>query len=58
MTKIGEPLLGPARRIVEERAMRVARESVRIVPAALGDDVGLIGAGSLVYADYKEVRMT
>src|SRR5262249_22884624 len=58
VTKIGEPLLRPARRIVEERAMRVSRESVRIVPAALGDDVGLIGAGSLVYCNYKEVRMT
>jgi glucokinase len=58
VTKIGEPLLGPARRIVEERAMHVARESVRIVPAALGGNAGLIGAGSLVYCNHKEIRMT
>jgi glucokinase len=49
VTQIGEPLLEPARRIVRERAMRVSRESVRIVSAALGSDAGLIGAGSLVY---------
>ncbi len=54
VTQIGEPLLGPARRIVEERAMRVSRESVRIVLADLGSDAGLIGAGSLVYCN-KEV---
>jgi glucokinase len=51
VTQIGEPLLGPAQRIVEERAMRVSRESVRIVLAHLGNDVGLIGAGSLVYTN-------
>jgi glucokinase len=56
VTQIGEPLLGPARRIVEERAMRVSRESVRIVMAALGGDAGLIGAGSLVY--YHKEKQT
>lgn len=54
-TQIGEPLLGPAQRIVEERAMRASRESVRIVSANLGGDAGLIGAGSLVYHN-KEVQ--
>jgi glucokinase len=49
VTKIGEPLLRPAQRIVEERAMPVSRECVRIVLAELGGDAGLIGAGSLVY---------
>jgi glucokinase len=51
VTQIGEPLLEPARRVVAERAMRVSRESVRIVLADLGSDAGLIGAGSLVYCD-------
>ena len=54
VTQIGEPLLGPALRIVEERALRASRESVRIVLADLGSDAGLIGAGSLVYCN-KEV---
>jgi len=51
VTQIGEPLLGPARRIVKERAMAVARASARIVLADLGSDEGLIGAGSLVYCN-------
>jgi glucokinase len=53
VTQIGEPLLEPARRIVAERAMRVPRESVRIVMASLGSNVGLVGAGSLVYYHQK-----
>jgi glucokinase len=51
VTQIGEPLLGPAQRIVRERALPVSRESVRIVLAGLGSDAGLIGAGSLVYSN-------
>jgi glucokinase len=44
----GESLLGPARELVAKTAFRVARGRVRIVPASLGDDVGLIGALPLV----------
>jgi glucokinase len=44
----GEALLGPARDLVAKTAFRVARERVSIVPASLGDDVGLIGALPLV----------
>jgi len=29
--------------------MKVPREAVRIVQAQLGDNVGLIGAGALIY---------
>jgi len=50
VTQIGEPLLGPAKRIVQERAMAVPREAAHIVQAELGNDVGLIGAGTLVYS--------
>ncbi len=50
VTQIGDPLLGPAKRIVQERAMTVPRETVHIVQAQLGNDVGLIGAGTLVYS--------
>jgi glucokinase len=51
VTQIGEPLLGPARRIVAERAMPMPRESVRIVLSELANDAGLIGAGSLIYCN-------
>jgi glucokinase len=49
VTQMGEMLLGPAKRIIETRAMQVPRESARIVMAELGSDVGLIGAGALHY---------
>jgi glucokinase len=44
----GERLLGPARAAVERTAFRIPRERVQIVPAALGDDVGLVGAVPLL----------
>jgi glucokinase len=40
----GERLLGPARAAVAREAFRAQAEMVEIVPAALGDDVGLVGA--------------
>jgi glucokinase len=44
----GERLLGPARDAVRRTAFRIPRERVQIVPAALGDDVGLVGAVPLL----------
>jgi len=44
----GERWLGPAREAVTQQAFRVPRERVRIVAAALGDDVGLLGAQPLL----------
>lgn len=44
----GERLLGPAREAVRATAFRTAGSRVRIVPAALGDEVGLVGALALV----------
>jgi glucokinase len=43
--RAGELLFEPARRVVAERALMPAREVVRIVPALLGPEAGLIGAG-------------
>jgi glucokinase len=45
---LGDRLLEPARRAVETIALRGPRDGVRIVEAALGDDVGLIGAQPVV----------
>jgi len=44
MAKMGELLLEPARQVVRERAFKVAAEVVRIVPAQLGEDAGVLGA--------------
>jgi glucokinase len=43
--RAGELLFEPARRVVAERALVPARDIVRIVPALLGPEAGLIGAG-------------
>jgi glucokinase len=43
--RAGELLFEPARRVVAERALIPARDLVRIVPALLGPEAGLIGAG-------------
>jgi glucokinase len=47
----GELLLEPARRVVAERTMRPARDEVRIVPAVLGADAGVIGAAALALTE-------
>jgi glucokinase len=44
----GEKLLGPAREAVASTAFRLPGQRARVVPAALGDDVGLIGTVPLV----------
>lgn len=44
----GDRWLGPARERVAAVAFSVPRQRVEIVPAALGDDVGLVGALPLV----------
>lgn len=44
----GERLLGPARDAVKRHAFKMQASRVEIVPAALGDDVGLIGSVPLV----------
>jgi len=47
----GELLLKPARRVVAERALRPARDEVRIVPAVLGADAGVVGAAALALTE-------
>ncbi|MGH3030919.1 MAG: ROK family protein [Gaiellaceae bacterium] len=43
--RAGDLLFEPARRVVAERALAPARDLVRIVPALLGVEAGLLGAG-------------
>jgi glucokinase len=43
--RAGDLLFEPARRVVAERALPPGRDLVRIVPALLGPEAGLIGAG-------------
>jgi glucokinase len=46
----GDLLLDPAREVVAERALRPSRERVRIVPAAFGEDAGMVGAALFALA--------
>lgn len=52
VVQIGAALLEPAKRIVQDRAMLVPREATEIVLAKLGSDVGLVGAGALIYYNH------
>jgi glucokinase len=47
MAAAGERLFQPMRDTVNERALDVAAEHIRIVPADLDDDAGLVGAAGL-----------
>src|SRR5260370_356415 len=51
--QIGPLFLEPAYRIVQQRALEVPATTARIVIATLGADVGLIGAGTLVYMNQE-----
>jgi len=48
LSNMGEWLLKPARDVVRKRAYEISASAVRIVPAALGNDSGLIGAAAWV----------
>lgn len=48
VAEAGDLLLEPIRKTIKERAMVVARESVEVVPAELGNSAGVIGASMLV----------
>jgi glucokinase len=46
----GDLLLDPAREVVAERALKPGRDRVRIVPAAFGDEAGMVGAALFALA--------
>lgn len=47
LTKMGERLFGPVRRIIDRRAFPTSAAAVEISRAQLGDDVGLLGAAAV-----------
>lgn len=49
VSRIGPRLWDPMLQVVESDALEAYPRGVRIVPASLGDDSGLVGAGLLVY---------
>lgn len=49
VARAGDILIAPIRQIALAKALSVAAEAVKIVPAYLGNDAGCIGAGALVW---------
>ena len=49
MAKMGDLLLNPARQVVKERAFQLSAQAVRIVPAQLGEDAGVLGAAIFAF---------
>lgn len=49
VSNAGDFLLEPARQSARDHVMKPYRDTFDIVPAALGDDAGLYGAGALVF---------
>ncbi|WP_049580030.1 ROK family protein [Streptomyces sp. SBT349] len=49
VTRAGEPLMGPLRREVAERAMGPAASAVRLTTASGGDQAGVLGAAAIAF---------
>ena len=47
VARAGEYVFGPIRRVIEQRTMKIFHESLKIVPAKLGNDAGMIGSAAL-----------
>ncbi len=52
VSQVGEQLFGPIRAYVAEHALNPSGRETAIVPAALQQDAGLIGAAALVQVEY------
>ena len=52
VSKMGELLLRPARKVVKDSAFRLPAQTVRIVRSRLGDDAGIIGAAAYVFGKH------
>jgi len=50
LSKMGDMLLRPARRVLKERAFQLPADTVRVVRARLGSNAGIIGAAAYVFA--------
>lgn len=47
VAKAGEYVFGPIRQTIRERTMKIFHDKLEIVPAALGNDAGIIGSAAL-----------
>ncbi|MFC2050152.1 ROK family protein [Chloroflexota bacterium] len=54
LSKMGDMLLKPARKVLKERAFQLPADTVRVVRARLGSNAGIIGAAAHVFAQRAE----
>ena len=57
LTNIGEALFGPVRRTIDRRAFPVPAQAVRVVRAALGDNVGVLGAAAVALRQAQDIAL-
>lgn len=55
LSKMGEMLLKPARKVIKERAFQMPAQTVRIVRARLGSNAGIIGAATYVFQQQSKI---
>jgi glucokinase len=56
LSNMGDLLLGPAHKVAEERAFAPSFKSVRLVPAQLGRNSGVLGAAAFAFQQMKNRR--
>ncbi|MGA7678066.1 MAG: ROK family protein [Dehalococcoidia bacterium] len=56
LSKMGDMLLKPARKVLKERAFRLPARTVHIVRARLGSNAGIVGAAAYVFDQKSEGR--
>ena len=52
---MGDLVLEPIKKAVEERALEVSRKSLRITLSDLGDRISALGASALILSENMEV---
>ena len=56
LSKMGDMLLKPARKVLKERAFQLPAHTVRVVRARLGSNAGIIGAAAYVFDQKDETK--
>ena len=51
IARAGRLIFGPVERTIQKKAFPIAAASVKVLPATLGTDAGVIGAAALAFAD-------
>ncbi len=53
MAQAGSPIFDPVKAAIKKKAFPIASRFVKVLPAKLGTDAGLIGAAALAFGDHR-----